>query len=137
MKLSVAEIISETAKFENDEDQINWLVKNDNKAVRTILKYWYDEKVKFRLPDSPPPYESLDHNNHGILYGKMKIVDLFVEGSGVGENLSRMKVEMKFIELLQIVHAEDAKLLCKMISKKPAAYLSKKTIESAYPGIFE
>ena len=137
MKLSVAEIINETSKLETDEEQIDWLKKHDNPVVRIVLKFWYDSRIEFLIPDTTPPYKPLARNNHGILYGKAKkFLPLFVKG-GTGDNLTSIKREMKFIELLQIVHEEDAKILCKMISKKPLPFLSKGTISKAYPEIFE
>lgn len=136
MRLSIAETINELNKFEKDEDQVEWLKKHDNPVLRLILKFWYDERIEFTIPDTKPPYKPLAHTNHGILYGKArKILPLFVKG-GTGENLGNIRREMKFIELLQIVHADDAEILCKMITKKPLTFLSKDVINKAYPEIF-
>lgn len=136
MKLSIAEIITATSRMETDEEQVTWLKKNDSVTIRVILKFWYDERVEFLLPNTVPPYKPLEHNNHGILYGKTKMLPLFVK-DGTGSGLSQMRREMKFIELLQTVHAEDAKILCGMISKEPLPYLSKKVVQEAFPEIFE
>lgn len=136
MKLSISEILAECAKFEKDEDQIAWLRKNDSSTLRLILKYWYDERIEFLLPNTPPPYTPLDHDNHGILYKKNKILPVFIKGGGY-DSMSQFKREMKFISLLEQVHADDAKLLCRMLRKDPLFYLDRKVVQAAFPELFE
>lgn len=136
MKKSISEIITQLSRIEKDEDQVEWLRKHDTVTLRIILKFWYDERIKFLVPDTTPPYKPLAHNNHGILYGKARILPLFVEG-GTNPDMNKYMRENKFIQLLEQVHADDAVILCKMISKKPLPYLTKSVIAEAFPELFQ
>ena len=132
---SISEILFQCSRFELDEDQVEFLKMNDSPQLRLILKLWYHPEIKFNIPDTPPPYKPLRHENHMILFGKAKMLLLFAVG-GTGDGLSAYKREAKFIELLQQVHGDDAEMLIQMISKKPLDYLSFEVVKSAFPEIF-
>lgn len=135
MRMSIAEILHECSYMEEDHEQIAWLQKNDSPTLRLILKFWYNPEIQFNIPDTKPPYKELRHTNHLILFGKARILPMFVVG-GTGENIPQSRREMKFIELLQQVHGDDAEMLCQMITKKPLEYLELDVVKKAFPEIF-
>lgn len=135
MRLSISEIIFSCSRMETDEEQVEWLKNHDNPALRLVLKLWYHPEIQFNVPDTRPPFKPLAHNNHLLLYGKAKLLPMFVVG-GTGDNIVSHRREAKFIELLQQIHADDAEMLCQMITKKPLEYLSLEVVKQAYPEIF-
>ena len=54
-----------------------------------------------------------------------------------GDNLSAMKREALFIQMLEAVDPKDAKVLVNMISKKPIKGLTVQTLNMAFPGIID
>ena len=52
-----------------------------------------------------------------------------------GENLTQVRKESLFIQMLESVDADDAKLLIQMLAKKPFAQLTADTINEAFDGI--
>lgn len=134
-RLSISEVITHTSRMETDEEQVEWLKKYDNPMIRLILKIWYRDEFKLRIPSTRPPFSpSPSTENHLLLYSKGKDLMMIVEG--VASGLNQLTLEGVFIRMLESIHAEDAELIVQMISKKPLPYLSKEVIQKAYPEIF-
>lgn len=133
---SIAWILEFTAKLPNEEEQIKCLQANDNSAIRTILQYCFHPDIKWLLPPGEPPYKPCEFANlENMLYSEARRLYLFVEGGN--NNLKPLKRESMFIDLLQCVTPEDAKLLVSIKDKKlPFKGLKPSTIQKAYPGLF-
>lgn len=136
VRISISEIIDKVATFVKTEDKIEWLQKNDNPALRTILKYTYDKNVEFLVPDSPPPWNKNEFEDEAksLLYREARRLKIFVKGGGY-DNLNQIKREQLFISLLEDVDNDDAELLCTMISKRSFKGLQRKTVMKAFPDL--
>ena len=133
MRLSISEIVKKTATLPTDQEKINWLKQNGNSALRTVLKYNYDERVEFLIPDTPPPWKKNDYVGvEGMLYNEARRLRIFIKGGGY-DNLNQVKREQLFISLLEDIDNHDAELLCKMISKKPFDGIPKNVVVAAFP----
>lgn len=134
MRLSISEIVKKTSELSSDSEKIEWLKKNSNTALRTVLKYTYDkENVKFLIPDTPPPWKKNSYIGvEGMLYNEARRLRIFIEGGGY-DNLNTVKREQLFISLLEDIDNNDAELLCKMIAQKPLAGISFDVIKRAFP----
>lgn len=136
MRKSLAWILEQVCKLP-EEEQIKALQQNDNSAIRTILKFCYAPEIKWILPPGAPPYTPCEFPNiENMLYSEARRLYLFVEGGN--PNLTNLKRETMFIDLLQSVTPDDAKLLIAIKDKKLPyeGKLTKKTILKAYPGLF-
>jgi hypothetical protein len=136
MVMMLSEIINKTCELKTREEKVEWLKKNDSPALRNILIAMYDKKkIKFLIPNSEPPYTpSQAHENQGALFREARKLKYFVEGFG-GENVQKIKREQIFIEMLETVHREDAKLLIDMIKQKPYKGLTAKVINEAFGNV--
>lgn len=133
MRLSISEIVKKAAVFSSEAEKISWLKKNANPALRTVLKYWYDERVEFLIPNTPPPWKKNDYIGvEGMLYNEVRRLRIFVKGGGY-DDLNQVKREQLFISLLEDIDNADADLLCKMISKIPFDGLPRDVVISAFP----
>lgn len=133
MRLSISEIVNKAIELETKEQKVEWLRKNDNSALRTVLKYMYNPSVKFLIPDTPPPWKKNDYIGvEGMLYKEARRLRIFVEGGGY-DQLDQVKREQLFISLLEDIDNGDAELLCKMIAQKQLKGLSRKTVAEAFP----
>lgn len=133
---SIAWILDFTAKLPNEQEQIKCLQANDNSAIRTILQYCFDPNIKWALPEGAPPYTPSEYPNlENMLYSEARRLYLFVEGGN--PNLKPLKRESMFVDLLQCITPEDAKLLCSIKDKKfPYKGLKASTVQKAFPGLF-
>ncbi len=133
--LSLAEIVNTARKAETVEEKVAVLKRHDSRQLRDILALMCDSRWSFDLPESAPPYNESDiHESHGLLYREMRKMPYFVEQSPDGKNLTRQRKEALFIQILESVDKEDAKLILRMISKQPYPDLSPDVINQAFPG---
>lgn len=138
IRISITEILDKTAEFKQKADKIEWLKKNDNPALRTILSYTYDSNIKFLIPDTPPPWNKNEFEDEAksLLYREARRLKIFIEGGGY-DQLKQIKREQLFISLLEDVDNDDAETLCKMIQKKPFKGITKKAVMEAFPDLIQ
>ena len=137
MKLSLSEILKNASEFEKKQDRIDYLMRNNSPALQALLKYAYDDKVKFLLPEGEPPYKPNElPDQEGILYSELRRLYLFIEGGN--DNLKPVRREYLFVQLLETVNKEDAKLLIAVKDKKiPYKGITKKFVQELFPGLLE
>lgn len=131
---SIAWILEFASKL-SEEEQIKCLQANDVEPIRIILQYCFHPAAVWALPPGAPPYKACEYPNiDNMLYTEARKMHIFLEGSS---NISQLKREKMFIDLLESVAPEDAKLLVSIKEKKlPFEGLKPETIKKAYPGIF-
>lgn len=138
MKKSISELLKACAEAKKVEERVELLKITANKspAVLTILKYAFDPNIKFLLPDTDPPYKPSEFlDQEARLYSELRRMYLFIEGGN--PNLTKFKREMLFIQLLESVDPNDAKLLCSIKNKKlPFKELTSKIVLKAFPGLY-
>jgi hypothetical protein len=136
MALMLSEIIKKTCELKTREEKVAWLKQNDSRPLQDILIAMYDKKkIKFLIPNTEPPYTpSPAHENQGALFREARKLKYFVEGFG-GENVAKIKREQIFIDMLETVHRDDAKLLIDMIKQQGYKGLTEKVINEAFGNI--
>jgi len=135
MKIGVAEILKKASEIKDDAARVEWLRVNGNPSVQTILRYAYDPKIVWQLPQGAPPYKPNDLvDQHHRLYTELRKLYLFIEGGN--PNLKPLRREQLFIELLEVVDPEDAKLLLAVKEKTiPYPGITKQVVQKAFPGL--
>jgi len=140
MRLGVFEILEGACKLSKVEERAAFLKKHEHPILYQVLKYTFDPKVEFHMPPGVPPYSECDPvNAETFLYQQQRKLQLFRKG-GTGENLNPTKREMLFIELLEIIHPRDAKIILGMKDKKlPEDYkkITKSEKDKDFPGLHE
>lgn len=135
MKLpSVSTILKDASKIKTQKKRVEFLRSHHpNTLLKTLLKYTYDPNIKFALPPGEPPYtecEVLDNEN--MLYNEARRLYLFLEGGN--PDLSDLRREALFIQLLESIDSEDAKLLIAVKDKKlPYKGITEKVVREAFP----
>ena len=134
--LSLAEITAGACELKDTSEQVAYLKKNNSKELRNILILMYDKKWSFSIPSTAPPYTPSVHTEtHGMLYREARKLAYFVTEMSEGDNLTQAKKESLFIQMLETVDNDDAKLLIQMLSKTPFPELTSDTINEAFDGI--
>jgi hypothetical protein len=138
MVKSISEILNEISRHRSRNDKKKALERvRGNKAIMTILKYAFDPKIQFELPEGDPPYkpcESLDQQSR--LYQEARKLYVFTKRGA--PNLHPLKRESLFVDLLETIDPEDAKLMLE-VKKKNIPYngITKKLVEETFPGFLE
>jgi hypothetical protein len=133
-KLSIYTTLQKCCELEKREFRIEALRQNSNPAMLSVLKHIFDPNIKFLLPKGNPPYEPLDFDEPGRLYGEARRLYLFIEGGNT--TITQQKRESLFVNLLENVNKEEALLLLAMKDKKsPLKGLTKNLVAAAFPGL--
>jgi hypothetical protein len=138
---SLSEIIAMSAAEVKHKDKIRVLVENDSAALRIILCCALHPLIKWELPEGKPDYKPnlLEFDQEGILYREMRRLYMFLYPNHVFHEYRQMrqfKRENAFIQLLEMVDREDAKLLIAAKDKTlPVKGLWWQIVEAAFPGI--
>lgn len=136
MKLSISEILAKVDQLPNVEQRKQHLLQHDTPVLREVLRMAYDPAVEFDLPKGEPPYKpSQFPDQHGRLYSEIrKFPKLFYKGGH--PNLTPLKREMLFIDMIEALDKDDAKLILAVKDKQmPYKRVSRSLVEKTFPGL--
>lgn len=136
MRKSISEILQLVEEAPSKKEKIDVLRTYDCPPLRTLMVACYSPAVKWLLPEGEPPYKPSNLTDiEGRLYQESKHLYLFVEGGN--PNLNPVKRQNIFIQMLESVTPDDAKLLISIKDRKlPYKSVTKKLVQEAFPGIF-
>ena len=134
LKLNVFEVLQKVADTKKKDEKIAILRKHESFALKTIIQGCYNPNVILELPEGNPPYTACDpHNAPSSLLRKAKDMQYFVGQKA--RNMRPMKRETIFINLLEAIHPEDAKVVLQMKDKKPFKGISSALVKEVYPNL--
>jgi Family of unknown function (DUF6433) len=136
LRKSLSEILKLADQAQGKQGKIDILRQYDCSPLRTILTSCYSPNVNWLLPKGEPAYTPSDLTDiETRLYQETKHLYLFVEGGN--PNLTPLKRQSIFVQILETVTPDDAKLLigCKD-GQLPYKTITKKLVNEAFPGIF-
>ena len=111
------EIFREVDKAESKDAKIAVLRKNDSTPLRQDLKGAFDPAIVWELPEGTPPYkenEAPAGTDHTSLHQEARRLHYFIKGAN---KLNKAKREIMFIQMLEGLQAEEAKLLLNVKNK--------------------
>ena len=140
MATLISDIFKEVEKVSGRKAKIAKLQEyQNNKTFMQILEAVSDVRVVFELPEGTPPFNTPEDmiDNTGGLYQEIRKMYIFTKNQRSAQ-IHQIKRERIFIEMLESIHPEDAKLMIGVISKKlPYKGITTKLIEEAFPGRFK
>ena len=112
-------------------------IANLTPELKTVLQYTFHKNIVFELPAGVPPYKPMEtpgNWGHNRLPKELRKFQYFLKGS----TLNSIKRESIFIEVLESVSPEEAKLVL-MMKEKKLTYkgINRKLIEEALPEILQ
>ena len=110
--LSYHEILTKVNNKKDKPGKIEVLKRYDTNELRMFLKGAFDEKLEWLLPEGSPPYtpnEAPVGTEHTWLKQEVKRMFHFLKGGN--PQLSQMKRDNMFIQMLEGLSEEEAKLL--------------------------
>lgn len=134
--IAISKILQTANDLPTKEEQIVYLKQKGNSAVITILKYALDNVVVWNLPEGNPPYKPCQFDDQeGMLHAEARRLYLFINDTRAPA-MRPLKREGLYIELLQSIDPEDAKLLLAAKNKSlPYPKLTVDVINEAFPGL--
>ena len=117
--LLISEILTKVNNAKDKPKKVEVLKTYDSQPLRQVLKGAFDPSIIWDLPDGTPPYKENDApagTEHTLLSNEAKRLWHFVRGGD--ERLSKTKKETMFIQILEGLHADEAKLLVSVVNKE-------------------
>ena len=133
---AVSKILKEASEIKAKKERVAFLRSHHpNELMKLLLKYTYDPNIKFALPPGTPPFkESEVIDADGRLYTEMRRLYLFLEGGN--PDLSALRRETLFIQLLESIDPDDAKLMIGVKDKKlPYKGITEAVVREAFPNL--
>jgi len=135
MRLGIYEILAAADKEPVKEDKIKTLRDNVCQPLIDVLIGAYDDRVKWLLPPGNVPFKpAASSGAECMLHSQTRTFYLYVEGGGSSQNLTQLRREVLFIQMLESVDPRDAVLMSHVKDKKlPYPSLTRELIDEAFP----
>lgn len=137
MKLLLSEVLQKAHNAKTKAEKIKILQDNVSQALKSILIINYDESIVSLLPEGEPPFtknEAPAGTEHTRLEHEARILHHFFKG---GSNLSQIKRENMFIQLLEGLHPDEAEVIIRAKDKQLGKRykVTKACVSEAFPEI--
>ena len=112
------EILTKVNNAKDKPAKIAVLKKHDSVPLRQVLKGAFDPNIIWDLPEGTPPFNRNDApagTEHTSLHTEARRLWHFVKGAD--PKLSKTRKEMMYIQMLEGLHADEAKLLISVKEK--------------------
>ena len=138
MKLTIAEILQKAHNAKTKSQKVKILQENNSQALRSLFIWNYDDSVVSALPEGDVPYSPNPApmgTEHTLLEKEARKFYYFIKGGA--DNLPSMKKENMFIQMLEGLHEEEAKVLCLVKDKQLGKRyrITKAVVQEAFPTI--
>jgi hypothetical protein len=110
---SIAEVLKKVNNAKTKDKKIAVLKEHDSESLRMVIKSSFDPKIKWVLPEGQVPYkpnEVPEGTEHTLLSQEVRRLWHFIEGAD--NRTPRMRKETMFIQMLEGLHEDEAKVLC-------------------------
>ena len=114
----MSEILTKVNNAKDKPKKIAVLQQNASAPLKQVLKGAFDSNIVWDLPAGDPPFianEAPIGTEHGLLRNEAKRLWHFVKGAD--NDLTKTQKETMFIQILEGLHADEAKVLLGMKNK--------------------
>ena len=113
-----SEIFTIANNIEDKNMRAQFLRENGTRAIQELIRLNFDTDIKFLLPEGTPPYvfRGTPEGFPTTLYPEVRKFYIFCEGGGA--NIQQIKRESIFIQMLENIHPDEAKIVIAMKDKK-------------------
>ena len=135
-EFNIFETLDLVGKAKTREEKRQVLADRDNFATRALLQLNYHPDVKWHLPPGAPPYTpgQVADSTPNSLHFEVKKLDYYVDPSP--HDLPMLRRESMFVELLERVDPNDAKLIIAVKDRKLSYKgLSYKLVKDTWPDL--
>ena len=131
------EVLQKVSNAKTKKEKIKLLQEYNTNALRMLLIINFDDSVVSMLPPGNVPYtpnEAPEGTEHTILEKEARLLHHFFKG---GSNVSQVKREQMFVQMLEGLNAGEAEALIKAKDKQIGKRwkITKATVSEAFPSI--
>ena len=110
---SIAEVLSKVNNAKTKDKKIAILKENDSEALRAIIKSSFDPNIQWVMPEGDVPYkpnEVPEGTEHTRLNQEYRQLWHYIKGADA--KTPQFRKEQMFVQLLEGLHEDEAKVLC-------------------------
>jgi hypothetical protein len=114
-----SEILDKVAKLKTKKQKVEFLRQHNTDALRMILKSSFDPKIVWQLPEGEVPFSPNDApegTEHTVLAMEARKLYNFIEGGN--NEIKQFQREKMFVQMLEGLNKDEAKLLISIKDKK-------------------
>ena len=135
MRLLMHEVLQKVSNAKTKKEKIKLLQEYNTNALRMLLIINFDDSVVSMLPPGNVPYTpngAPEGTEHTILEKEARLLHHFFKG---GSNVSQVKRENMFVQMLEGLNAGEAEALVKAKDKQIGKRwkITKATVSEAFP----
>jgi hypothetical protein len=126
----------------SEKQRVEALKQYNHPVVKGIFYIMFDQRVECNIAADlleNVPYKPATDNERMMLYSEARRLKLFQKGLSPfkdGDRFHEKKKQMCFIETLEVIHPEDAKLVIAMFRHEcPYPDITKKVVAKAFPDL--
>ena len=138
MKEGIAETLARIDKMVARQDRIDALRQDHTIGMENIIDVCFNENLHWLLPVGSPPYkiQEKELDLQHVLYSQIRKLGIFID-SGNYNNMNTLMRERQFIDFLESIDQDDAKLILFIKDKRKLPYsrITRKLIEDAWPAL--
>ena len=137
MRLLMHEVLQKVSNAKTKKEKIKLLQEHNTNALRMLLIINFDDSVVSLLPPGDVPYtpnEAPEGTEHTILEKEARLLHHFFKG---GSNVSQVKREQMFVQMLEGLNKGEAEALVLAKDKKIGKRwkITKAAVSEAFPSI--
>ena len=110
---SLAEVLTKVNNAKTKDKKIAILKENDSEALRAIIKSSFDPNIQWVMPEGDVPYKPNDvpeGTEHTRLNQEYRQLWHYIKGADA--KTPQFRKEQMFVQLLEGLHEDEAKVLC-------------------------
>lgn len=136
--LLYSEILDKVHKAKNKDQKVMILKQNNSEGLRMVIKSSFDPKIQWAMPEGEVPFKANDvpmGTEHTVLAMEAKKLWHFIKGAD--NQTPQHKKETMFIQMLEGLHPEEAKIICLVKDKNLTEKykLTREIVAEAFPDI--
>ena len=137
MKLLMHEVLQKVSNAKTKKEKIKLLQEMNTPALRMLFIINFDDSIVSLLPPGDVPYtpnDAPEGTEHTILEKEARLLHHFFKG---GSNVSQVKREQMFVQMLEGLNAGEAEALVLAKDKKIGKRwkITKACVSEAFPAI--
>ena len=137
MRFLMHEVLQKVSNAKTKKEKIKLLQEMNSNALRMLLIINFDDSVVSMLPPGDVPYtpnDAPEGTEHTILEKEARLLHHFFKG---GSNVSQVKRETMFVQMLEGLNSGEAEALVLAKDKKIGKRwkITKACVSEAYPSI--
>lgn len=138
MKLLISEVLQKVSNAKTKVEKVKLLQQYNSDTLRMLLIWNFDESIVSAVPEGEVPYTVNDApagTEHTSLEHESRLFFHFIKGGN--QNLTKVKRENMFIQLLEGLHKDEAEVVCMVKDKKLGKRykVTKAAVSEAFPQI--